>query len=210
MARRLLITVVIAACAAATVAGCSSSSGTHVQSVPPTTSQTSSPSTTPSASAPTTEPTTGPVTTGFGAAQPAVDVVVRVQSAYVAAVRHPSSSSSSTFDRYLAGQAKIAFDSSLKSAKSAGVEYRGTPPAPRMRVVSSTKAGSLPEIVVENCPLNSTTDPFVAYYTKTGKVAPVSKPKVPQPYAQTAKVFEINGSWVITSFTTDDTKTCQR
>lgn len=208
MSRRFMLVTLLAA-ATATLSACSSSGdGVHTQD--PTSSTSTSPKS--SVSAPATSapasPSSAPTTTGFGAAQPAIDVVLRVQSAYTTAVRHPATANASAFDKFLAGQAKIAFDGSLKSAKSAGVEYRGTAPTPRIKVITTAKAGSLPEVVVQNCPLASSSDPFVAYYVKTGKAVPVSKPKVPQPYAQTAKVFKINGSWVITSYTTDNTKTC--
>jgi len=59
-----------------------------------------------------------------------------------------------------------------------------------------------------DCALASTSDPFVEYNVDTGKVVPQPTPNVPPPYAQTAKLFKINGAWQMTSYTTDATKTC--
>ncbi|MBN9618174.1 MAG: hypothetical protein J0H43_00310, partial [Actinobacteria bacterium] len=146
---------------------------------------------------------------GFGGAQPAVDVYITVINAYDDAFRHPATASTASFDKYLAGQAKIDVDRSLAQAKAAGIAYRGTPDAPRLRVVSSSLSGSLPEVVLRDCGLASKTDPFVGYDVKTDKPLPTSTPKVAPPYAKTIKMFQPNKrQWVISSLTTDATKTC--
>ncbi len=129
-------------------------------------------------------------------------------SACSAAVRDPAHSSTKDFDLMLGGQAKNAFDSSFAAAKSSGISYKGTPPTARIKVLSNQVTASPPHVQLVNCPLASASDPFVAYYTATGKRVAVGVAKVPPPYAQTAKVFKVNGQWVITQFTTDNSKTC--
>lgn len=196
------------------VAGCGSS-GSGVKTQTPTSSD---PSITPTAttgtssSAPTPitskTPPTAPPPASFGTAQPAVDIMLKVQSAYSTAIKDPARSSTTGFDAMLAGQAKNAFDSSFAAAKSSGVFYKGTPPTARIKIISNQVTSSIPHVELVNCPLDSSTDPLVAYYTATGKRFPVGTPKVPPPYSQTAKVFKVNGRWVLTQFTTDNSKTC--
>ncbi|CAN5407197.1 hypothetical protein BH10ACT8_BH10ACT8_07670 [soil metagenome] len=194
------------------VAGCGST-GVKTQtptSADPSTAPTATTGASSSTSNPSTSktPTTPPPSTGFGAAQPAVDIVLKVQLAYSTAVRDPARSSTKDFDLMLGGQAKNAFDSSFAAAKSSGVFYKGTPPTARIKVLSNQVTASPPHVQLVNCPLASASDPFVAYYTATGKRVAVGVAKVPPPYAQTAKVFKVNGRWVITQFTTDNSKTC--
>lgn len=193
------------------LAGCQSS-GTGVKTQT-TTSNSPSTSTGTTASTQTasdsTSPPTRPPTTDFGTAQPAVDMLLRLEAAYASAVRDPAHSSTKAFDLMLAGQAKDAFDASFTAAKSSGVFYKGTPPAARIKILANQVTASIPHVELVNCPLASATDPFIAYYTATGKRVPVGAPKVPTPYAQTAKVFKVNGQWVITQFTTDNSKTCR-
>jgi len=89
------------------------------------------------------------------------------------------------------------------------VFYKGTPPTARIKILNNQVTASIPHVQLMNCPLASATDPFIAYYTATRKRVPVGAAKVPPPYAQTAKVFKVNGQWVITQFTTDNSKTCR-
>jgi hypothetical protein len=125
-----------------------------------------------------------------------------------AAFEDPAHVSSATFDKYLGGQAKITFDQELAQEKKAGRAYRGTPAERRVRVIANKVNASLPEVILRDCALASTSDPFVEYNVDTGKVIPQPTPNVPPPYAQTAKLFKINGTWQMTSYTTDATKTC--
>lgn len=196
------------------LAGCGSS-GVHTQTPtfdPPSSSTrgpTSGPSVTPPSS-PTSKLSSPPSTpSGFGDAQPAVMVYLTVISAYDDAFRHPATASTASFGKYLVGQAKVDVDRSLAQARAASIAYRGTPDVPRLKVMSSSLEGSLPEVVLRDCGHASMTDPFVGYQVKTGKPLPTSTPKVPPPYAKTVKMFQPNRKqWVISSVTTDATKTC--
>lgn len=139
-----------------------------------------------------------------------MDALTDVLAAYSAAVKSPTTSTAKSFDKYLTGQAAQAFDGALAAARKEGIEYRGTPAQPRILVTSNKVAASLPEVVLENCGLISATDPFVAYHAKTGTKVAVPAPDVAPPYPQTAKAFYLKGRWLITSFTTDQTRTCTR
>lgn len=196
------------------VAGCGSSgSGVKTQTLTssdPSITPTATTGTSSSASTPISSKTpTAPPPSSFGTAQPAVDIVLKVQSAYSTAIKDPAHRSTTGFDPMLAGQAKNAFDASFAAAKSNGVYYKGTPPTARIKIISNQVTSSIPHVELVNCPLDSSTDPLVAYYTATGKRFPVGTPKVPPPYSQTAKVFKVNGQWVLTQFTTDNSKTCR-
>lgn len=143
----------------------------------------------------------------YGSAKPAVDALTALLSAYSSAIRSPNTSSKAVFEKYAIAQAKQAFDGAFTAARKAGIEFRGTPPQPRIVVTSSSTSTSLPEVVMENCPLNSPADPFTGYYVKTGKPAPAPSGG---PWPQTAKAFYLTKRWVIVSFSTDQSKTCAR
>jgi hypothetical protein len=192
----VLVTLMTAACG---------SPGTHLQSpvatsTPPTSSL-PDPLTSPAPSQSWTPP-------DYGSAQPAVDAYLHMVSVINKAFEDPTHVSSATFDKYLGGQAKITFDQELVHERMDGRAYRGTPAERRVRVVTNKVSATLPEVVLRDCALASTSDPFVEYDVTTGKVVPQRTPKVPPPYAQTAKLFKINGVWQMTSYTTDSTKTC--
>lgn len=152
--------------------------------------------------------TASPATLDYGAAQPAVDALRQVQADYAQAVMHPEDASTVALYSRLAGQAKQAFSQSFEAAKQARVEYRGTPPTARIRVIADRTTAKVPRVDLINCPLQSTTDPFRAYTAATGKVLPSPASAVPPPYAQRAALFMINKRWVVTQYSTDATKTC--
>lgn len=121
----------------------------------------------------------------------------------------PAKASTGAFDKYLVGVARAKFDSALKA--DPGVAYRGTPPTRRVSVVSSKLKGSLPKVVLSDCPMFSTSDPWTAYNIKTGKAVPRKPVKVAPPYMSTVTMFQPNRKqWIIANFVTDFTKTCTR
>lgn len=193
------------------VASCGSG-GVPVQSDAPTpTSGTSTRSGQPTETLPSSA-STATSTTGFGDAQPAVDVFVRLTSAYNQALQQPASTPASTFDQFVAGQAKMAFEQSLAQEKADGRAFRGTPPLNRVVVISSDLTSVVPSVTLENCVLTSTTDPWTEYVVATGQAVPTTAPSsVPPPYAATIRVFKPNtAGWVVTSYTLDGSKTCTR
>lgn len=193
------------------LAGCSSSgNGTHTQSPPPSSLSPSSTGSSSSSSDPSPSPTTSWTPPAYGAARPAVDTYLKLHAASTAAFRAPAHASSVPLDKYLAGQARLVFDQALAASKSRGIAYKGTADTPRVTVVSASLTASLPEVVLHDCAVASATDPLVGYYVATGKPVASPSPKVAPPYAKTIKVFQPNRkSWIITSFTTDASKTCK-
>lgn len=151
-------------------------------------------------------------TTGFGTSQPAVDVFVRLSTAYHRALKNPSKSSPSAFHEFVAGQAKAVFDQSLADEKRSGKAFRGTAPTDRLIVKSSDLRSSVPSVTLENCVLDSKSDPWTEYVVATGRAAvPAAPAKVHPPYAATIKMFRPTAAgWVVTSYELDGTKTCSR
>lgn len=162
----------------------------------------------------TPTPTATPITTGFGSTQPAVDVVVAMFAAYNKATRAPVTSTSTSFDQYLVGQAKSVFDSAFAAGKTKGLAADGTPAELRISVTSTTTGpGGTNFAVLTNCPLISASNPAGAYDIKTGQhqVGTPVPGSVPQPWPQTVKLFQANGAgpWKITYFASDASKTCK-
>ncbi|WP_375504638.1 hypothetical protein [uncultured Jatrophihabitans sp.] len=192
--------------------GSCGSSGVQTQSPAPPKASDSPTSLTPTSSA-TSSTTDAPTrTTGFGNLQPAIDVYVSLTAAYNKALQDPADASPSTFSRFVAGQARIAFEQSLAQEKAEGKAFRGTPPVNRLVVKSSDLTASVPSATLENCVLASRTNPWIEYIVATGKAAPTgAPPKVPPPYPATIKLFKPNAAgWVVTSYALDGTKTCTR
>lgn len=212
--RRCGTALVAAASTLLSLAACSSS-GVKAQSVAPATptppTRTSSVATS-SARTISTPSSTATNTTGFGTAQPAVGVFLRLSTAYNAALKNPSKSSPSAFNQFVAGQARAVFDQSLADEKRSGKAFRGTPPADRLIVKSSDLKNSVPSVTLEDCVLESTSDPWTEYVVATGRAVPTAAPaKVHPPYAATIKMFRPTAAgWVVTSYVLDATKTCWR
>lgn len=199
--------VVIAALASLSLAGlaaCSGSSGVHAQTSIPRTP----PSTATSDSPATRTPSPRWTPPDYGDALPAVNAYLTFNALVDRAFRDPARISSSTFDKYLQGQAEELFDSELAQEKAQGKAYRGGNPIPHVRVLENHLTGAaLPWAVLRDCQTNDPRNPSVEYYVATGK--PVSaNPADLKPYAATIKIFDIKGQWTITSFTVDSSKAC--
>lgn len=134
MARGLLTTTLAAVCAALGVAGCSGSTGTHVQtpgkSTPAPVSSSDPNTTAPPATTSVPRSTTTTTAAGFGAEQPAVDTYIKLVAASNAAFRDPQHVSLTLISSYTAGQAKLEYAQSLTAAKKQGIAYKGTPSTP--------------------------------------------------------------------------------
>jgi hypothetical protein len=70
-------------------------------------------------------------------------------------------------------------------------------------------SASLRWATLRDCAAVDPSDPLVEYYVATGKPVPQKPHNPPGPYADTIKIFLINGQWTITSFTVDTTRTCK-
>ena len=145
----------------------------------------------------------------YGAAQPAVDTLTALLSAYSKATMSKPTSAAPQFDRFVVGRAKQEFDDAYAGMRKRGVVYRGTPDQPRILVSKSQLGGQLPNVTLTNCPLISTTDPPTAYSIKTGAKQPVSPDDLTS-FLQTAIVVQVSGRWAVTAFATDTSKACTR
>ena len=186
--------------------GCSSSGNSTRDSTSPSSEPPSS-SVSSRSSSPSPSPSWLPP--DYGTVKPAVDAYVAFSALVDKAFRNPARVPASTFDKYLAGQAKQLFVSSLAEEKAEGKAYRGAPPIRRVRVVQNHMAESLKWAVLRDCAMENPADPELEYYSATGKPVPQKKHDPPAPYADTIKIFLINGQWTITQFTVDSTRTCK-
>lgn len=193
----------LALAAALVVAACTSSAGLHAQSPSSDSSSTEVTSPVSGSSSPSWTPP------DYGDAKPAVDAYLKFTRLVDKAFRDPAHVSSSTFDKFLAGQAKLLFDSALADEKKQNKAYRSSPDVNHVRVVKNHMTGTaLPWVVLRNCATPAPTNPEVEYYVNSGKPVP-QKPHEPAgPYAHTIKIFLIRGQWTITSFTSDYSRTC--
>ncbi|HZC53153.1 MAG TPA: hypothetical protein VE441_11730 [Mycobacterium sp.] len=205
---RNALTFAVLTCAllVATTACTSSGNPAHDGTSPSSDSPTQTVSSTSSSASPS--PSWTPP--NYGTAKPAVDAYLAFMAATDKAFRDPTHVRSSTFDKYVAGQAKLLFDSSLAQERRQGKAQRGAAPIRHVRVVKNRVADkTLPWVVLRDCATTDPKNPYVEYYVETGKPVPQKSHNPPGPYADTIKIFLINGQWTITSFTVDTTWTCK-
>jgi hypothetical protein len=194
-------------CVVFVAASCSGGGGKTHDSTSPN-SDSSTPPTTRVTSRPTPSPPPSWTPPSYGTAKPAVDAYLAIGELVDKAFADPAHIGSSTFDNHLAGQAKLLFDSSLAQEKREGKAVRGQT-VRRVRVVQNHMAGSLKWAMLRDCATDDPRDPSVEYYVKTGKPVPQPPHNPPGPYADTIKIFLVNGQWTMTSFTVDSTRTCK-
>lgn len=213
--------VVGAAIAIATITGisaCTSSSGTHTQSLTPTPPSTTQ--TTPSGPPPT-DPTTSTDTTTSRthtvsrpntiappsvapAAQGAVNSYIAFVNLSILSDANPAHANLDAFSKYVTGSALNEIKSGFRQLAKDGYAYRGTPPKPRLKVTVSQAA----VVVLSDCGLESTTHPYVEYDVKTGKAIPQRTLSPPPPYLHVITMHSIGGSWKLASIDVDSSKTC--
>ena len=145
----------------------------------------------------------------YGTANPAVDAYLTFMGRVDHAYRDPAHVSASTFTNYLAGQARQSFETNFAQEKAQGKAVRGTAPVRRVRVTENHMGGSMQWAELRDCAADSASDPYTEYYVATGKPVPQKPQNPPGPYADTIKIFLINGQWTITQFTVDSTRTCK-
>jgi hypothetical protein len=192
-------------CALLVATSCSSSGGSTHDSTPLTSD---SPSSTVSSSSSSASPSPSWTPPDYGTAKPAVDAYLTFGDLVDKAFRDPARVPASTFDKYLGGQAKELFDSSLAQEKKQGKGVRGNT-VRRVRVVQNHMDKALNWAVLRDCATDDPKNPAVEYYVKTGKPVPQKPHNPPGPYADTIKIFLVNGQWTITSFAVDSTRTCK-
>lgn len=97
----------------------------------------------------------------------------------------------------------------LVSLSTQGVAWRGSPPQPRVSVVSvKSSASPWPQVMLSDCPTPAPT--WQEYVVKTGKVVPPapSQVTVPPPYRIAVELIFYQGHWGVRSTTPDTSRTC--
>ena len=199
--------------AAVLLAGCGSTSGVRTQtpSLDPGQSTSASATASTSTSSVTRTATSSaspgvPTPSVTAQAQRAVDAYIAFYNASGAADRDPAHADIAALDRYLTGKAKTLFDSNYASMKKSGLAYRGTAPAPRVKVREVFSGES---VFLESCPLLSTTDPYVEYTVSNGQpVAAGVKRNPPPPYLLILPMVKVGDHWKLSDVVQNTSKTC--
>ena len=89
-----------------------------------------------------------------------------------------------------------------------GLVFRGTPPRSRALVLSTALTDKPPQVVLSDCPPAPAS--WQTYNVSNGKIAPVQKPKVPEPYEIRVVMVYQQSHWGVLSEKADATRTCHR
>ncbi len=215
--KRVLVAVTVMASVIAMTA--CSSSATRTQSLSPTApsstpgtilstapSQSTTSSASPSGST-TSIPTSTksiPTPTVTPPAQSAVGSYIAFVNLSVVAAADPVHADLNAFSKYVTGTALTEIKSGFKEMAKDGYAYRGTPPKPRLKVTVSESS----VVVLSDCGLDSTSDPYVEYNVKTGKVIPQRTQSPAPPYLHVITMHLVSGSWKLASIDVNSSKTC--
>ena len=210
MARRTFTLALIVPALMIALAACTSSGGvgpttsaSSPSSVTSSGSQTSM-STAPSSTAPTTASSSA--STPPSQAKAALAAYTAFTGATDEAQRTPSRVSKQ-LEQYAIDPALGTARGVLTQFQVSNIEWHGTPPASRTRVVrSNPTAQPYPTVTLIDCPTVSST--WRPYSTKTGKPVTTVKPKVAPPWATTATIALYKGKWAVQFEKTDMTRTC--
>jgi len=196
--RMLMLAAVVA------LAGCSNSSGVHLESNPSPTSTTRPISSgVPASSA--------PVSTMNPQARAAVAAYEGMSAAYAAAQREPVKQGEAfpeaaditrwTFDPFR-NQSRVT----IWSLAAKNIQFRGTPATLHVQVKGVyPKASPWPKVILSNCPTGGDWHP---YNTKTNAEVPEVTPAVPLPHRATITVIYFQKRWGVSSVTFDPSRTC--
>ena len=182
-----------------TLAGCGSGPQPH-EDTPSSTSRSIS------ASAPSASASIDP------RAQPAVDAYRRYTVAANNAERKPPAigadyPADADFSKYSFDPMRYQYETFIRNLSNQRVEFRGTPPAHRLSVISvNLSAVSYPTVVLSDCPTPAPT--WKGYAVKTGEVVPYASAKFPPPYQLTVEVIRYKGHWGVREITADMSHTC--
>jgi hypothetical protein len=143
-----------------------------------------------------------------GSAAAAVSAYRAYSTAVFAAERSPGDAT--VRDRL----SKVSFDPArgkqlgyLVSLASQGVAWRGSPPSPRVSVLSvGLDAKPWPRVVVSDCP--SPSPSWREYVVKTGAAVPTVASKVAPPFKISAELILYQDHWGVQSTTVDRSQTC--
>ncbi len=205
MSRRLPAATGIV-CSMLVLAACSST-GTHTQSPPPTSSPPSSSSTLPQSSSPA--PTSGSPSIA-PQEKAAMTAYIAFAKASRSAEEQPSDKSRFNSVRAHAVDPALANEGeTLFNYQRANIAFKGQPPSPRVSVmVLAPAAKPYPTATVIDCPTISSR--WKAYDTKTHNVVPIKYPgeTAKPPHPTTANLIYYGGRWAVQKITTDVRQTC--
>lgn len=218
--RNLAGTIGVAVGAMLLASGCSSSSGTHTQSVPATSSstatspasvgsRTSSSPTDPSSPSLSTGKSSAPVATPTVTppAQGAVNAYVASYNAGIAALRDPASADLSWIAKYETGKFRTQDEQSFAYLKAHHLAYRGATPDPNVKVQSVV---SPKFVILTSCQIVDRSHPWVQYDTRTGKAVPRGNTRTPPPPYLLQLFMKLDGpEWQVSSVAQDTRKTCK-
>lgn len=187
--------------------GCTSSSGTHMQSPAPSTPSSSMSPSSPSVSS-TSSPSSSDPRPSDGKAAAAAYTAFALAAKY--AERKPSDlARRKALAAHAIEPALTNEAGSLVSYAANNIVWAGTPPTPRVRVITVLPASKpYPTVTLRDCPTAAPT--WKPYDSKTHKVVPVQFPgsKAPPPHAVTVTVVYYKSRWMVQKTVTQVTKTC--
>jgi hypothetical protein len=118
-----------------------------------------------------------------------------------------SYASGGDFTRYAFDPARRDLISAVLALTQGGIAFRGTPPAPRIKVTSVRTSGGGPTVVLSNCPTPAPS--WVAYLRKNGKVVNAKSPGAPLPHLMTVTVIYVQNRWGVSKIVPDTKHTCE-
>jgi hypothetical protein len=204
MTARWLTTVALAG--GLSISGCSGGSAnpTHspASSVSAPRASSSSTSRSPSATSPSYDPR----------AKPAVDAYMRFTTAAEKTEMHPPNlgqplRADVDFTKYSFDPIKSAFFGYVTTLNREGQAWRGTPPTPRISVLSvDLTAKPYPTVTLWDCPTPARS--WQQYDVKTGRVASTRAGLPSPPYRITAEIIFYKGRWGASKITPESSRTC--
>lgn len=213
MIRKIAAATALLLAVAAMIAGCTSAPGEPAS--PPTARTVATPHTASSADATIPPPTRAPTTTGPSAdshAKSAMAAYLAFTKANQVALQHPPTAGNSypkhgDFTRYSFDPLRGKEAGYILELAHDGVAWRGTPPTPRVTVVSEDlHAAPYPTVVLADCPTAPST--WTLYYVKSGQAIPARPAGAPLPHRIMVKVIYHQGHWGVMNTMPDTTRTC--
>lgn len=87
------------------------------------------------------------------------------------------------------------------------IAFRGTPPAPRVRVASAATEAARPTVTLRDCPTAAPS--WTAYYQATGKAIPARPSGAPLPHLLVVTVIYFQNRWGVSKIVPDTKHTCE-
>lgn len=167
---------------------------------------------------PTTASSTPPstVTSPSASSDPQAAAAVAAYEAFwraaVNAQRHPVAADdtypqAADFARFSFDPVRATYTGFISGLAAQGVQFRGTPPTPRVSVISvEPEASPYPVVTLRDC--QTPAPEWNEYEVATGKQVLRASANVPPPYEITAKVIFYKEHWGLQSTTTNTSRTC--